>query len=379
MKVICAAAVAAAVLAAPAQAATVDTVIDSVANSAGQPAPFVDTDGDGLETGVIRFHFTGTLRANQVVYSCSRDGGVSSTCSSPYSFRLPLGTHSFSVAARSKKGDLVDKTPANVSFDVVSAPKPPPPPPPPPAEYKFSDEFDGLAGSAPDPMKWQEVFGGSSPPQWGIECFVNDREHIALDGLGNLILTATAAPSSPCTADRGGAGILSGGMETSTRSGTSFKFQYGAVEARMALECQQGSWPAVWTSGGTPTVAWPTDGEMDVGEGTSQQTSVSMNQALHMPGGQLHTVTPGQWCDTSFHTYTARWAPGRITFLIDGQQTASYSGADAEARGYSWPFDTAGYTQRVIVDLQMGGAVGAVDTSTLPVTMTVDYIRVAAL
>ena len=364
-------------LAAPAQAATVDTVIDSVTSSAGQPAPIVDNDGDGLETVVIRFHATGTLKPTQVAYSCSHDGGASSSCSSPYSFRFALGTHNFSVAARSKKGDLVDKTPANVSFEVVSAPKPPPPPPP--AEYKFSDEFDGLAGSAPDPLKWQEVFGGSSPPRWGIECFVNDREHIALDGLGNLMLTATAAPSSPCTADRGGPGILSGGMETSTRSGTGFKFQYGVVEARMALECQQGSWPAVWTSGGTPTVSWPTDGEIDVGEGTSQQTWVSMNQALHMPGGQLHTVTPGQWCDTGFHTYTARWEAGRITFLVDGQQTATYSGADAETKGYSWPFDTAGYSQRVIVDLQMGGAIGAVDTSTLPVTMKIDYIRVGAL
>ena len=142
----------------------------------------------------------------------------------------------------------------------------------------------------------------------------------------------------------------------------------------MALECQQGSWPAVWTSGGTPTLSCPTDGEMDVGEGTSQQTSVSMNQALHMPGGQLQTVTPGPWCDTGFHTYTARWEPGQITFLIDGQQTATYSGTDGEAKGYSWPFDTAGNTQRVIVDLHMGGAVGAVDTSTLPVTMKIDYI-----
>jgi hypothetical protein len=83
---------------------------------------------------------------------------------------------------------------------------------------------------------------------------------------------------------------------------------------------------------------------------------------------------PGPWCDTGFHTYTARWEPGQITFLIDGQQTATYSGTDAEAKGYNWPFDTAGNTQRVIVDLQMGGAVGAVDTSTLPVTMKIDYI-----
>ena len=181
---------------------------------AGQPAPILDKDGDGLETVVIRFHVAGTLKPTQAVYSCSRDGGANSSCSSPHSFRVALGTHTFSVAARTKTGNLVDKTPAKVSFDVVSAPKPPPPPPP--AEYKFSDEFDGLAGSAPDPMKWQEIFGGSSPPRWGIECFVNDREHIALDGLGNLIVTATAAPASPCTADRGGPGILSAGWPTSS-------------------------------------------------------------------------------------------------------------------------------------------------------------------
>jgi Glycosyl hydrolases family 16/Calcineurin-like phosphoesterase len=257
-----------------------------------------------------------------------------------------------------------------------------PNPSPPDARYKFADEFNGAAGTAPDSTKWS-VFGGSNPPDWGIECFVNDRQHIAMDGAGNLVLTGTAARSTPCTDDVDSTGVLSGGMETGPRSRPKFKWAYGVEEARVALECQQGSWPAVWNSGGTAGVSWPTDGEIDLMEGTSRQTSMSINQGIWMPkgtgSGQLHTVTAGQWCNTGYHVWKVRWEPGRISFYIDGAEIKSWTPADARAAGLTWPFDTSGYAQRPIITLQMGGAVGRVDRNTLPVTMKVDYIRIANL
>jgi hypothetical protein len=39
-----------------------------------------------------------------------------------------------------------------------------------------------------------------------------------------------------------------------------------------------------------------------------------------------------------------------------------------------WPFDS--YAEKLFLDLQVGGSGGTVDNSTLPQSMTVDWVRV---
>ena len=57
--------------------------------------------------------------------------------------------------------------------------------------FIFADEFDGPAGSAPDPGKWtiqtwqDDVF----PPVAGI--YRDDRRNVFVDGNSNLVLAAT--------------------------------------------------------------------------------------------------------------------------------------------------------------------------------------------
>ena len=252
--------------------------------------------------------------------------------------------------------------------------KPVTPPPPPPGSFKFQDEFDGPAGSAPDSTKWS-VFGGSAPPRWGNECFVNDRQHVFQDGQGNLVLRANSASTTPCTTDGSGAGILSGGMETGSRSSPKFTFKYGDSEARIAVDCLTGLWATYWHSGGTAGVSWPTDGEIDVMELLNNGTGA--NQALHMPGGHVQTRPTGQWCGTGYHTYRARWEPGQISFYIDGTLIKTWTPANICA-GCTWPFDTAGYVQRIIAELSIGGSAGTPPAS-FDVTQRIDYIRIANL
>ena len=250
----------------------------------------------------------------------------------------------------------------------------PPPPPPPTGMYKFQDEFDGPAGSAPDATKWS-IYGGTTPPKWGIECFVNDRSHVALDGQGHLVLTATAATTTPCSGDAE-PGIISGGMETGSRSSPKYTFKYGDSEARISVDCANGVWATYWHSGGTSGVSWPTDGEIDVLELLNNGTGA--NQALHMPGGHVQTRPTGSWCGTGFHTYRARWEPGQISFYIDGALIKTWTPSNIPS-GLSWPFDTAGYVQRIIAELSMGGSAGTVDRTQLPVKETIDYIRIGNL
>src|ERR1700757_3244633 len=74
-------------------------------------------------------------------------------------------------------------------------PKHPAPPPAPSAggagPYIFQDEFDGPAGSGPDPGKWtvqtwqDDVF----PPVEGI--YRDDRRNVFQDGHSNSVLSAT--------------------------------------------------------------------------------------------------------------------------------------------------------------------------------------------
>ncbi len=66
--------------------------------------------------------------------------------------------------------------------------------------YIFQDEFDGPAGSAPDPGKWtiqtwqDDVF----PPVEGI--YRDDRRNVFVDGHSNLVLCATQEMRRPTTA-----------------------------------------------------------------------------------------------------------------------------------------------------------------------------------
>ena len=66
--------------------------------------------------------------------------------------------------------------------------------------YIFQDEFDGPAGSGPDPGKWtvqtwqDDVF----PPVEGI--YRDDRRNVFQDGHSNLVLCATPRNRAPTTA-----------------------------------------------------------------------------------------------------------------------------------------------------------------------------------
>ena len=58
----------------------------------------------------------------------------------------------------------------------------------------WSDEFDGAPGSAPDSSKWALQTGtGPDHDGWGnaeLETYTARPENVALDGAGNLVITA---------------------------------------------------------------------------------------------------------------------------------------------------------------------------------------------
>jgi beta-glucanase (GH16 family) len=98
-------------------------------------------------------------------------------------------------------GALAAASPTPKASAYPSRPLPPPTAPVPGAQtggYLFHDEFDGPAGSAPDPSKWavssnrtpvKNPVGFDRPEFWGQ--YRDSRDNVFLDGKSNLVLRAT--------------------------------------------------------------------------------------------------------------------------------------------------------------------------------------------
>ncbi|KMV20888.1 1,3-beta-glucanase [Mycobacterium heckeshornense] len=251
-----------------------------------------------------------------------------------------------------------------------SSPNAPAPVPPPAApagsaggKYIFSDEFDGPAGSGPDPAKWtvqtwqDDVF----PPVEGIY----RAQNVFLDGNSNLVLQAT----------REGDQYYSGKVRGNWRGPIGHTW-----EARIKLDClYPGLWPSFWTVQEDPLP----DGEVDIfewygnGEWPPGTTVHAASNGKTWEGKSIPGLVDGGW-----HTWQMGWYEDGFHFSRDGVPYFSvppkpihvYGGPPDDMR---WPFNNPGYWMTPMFTLAVGG-VGAGDPAlgTFPAQMLIDYIRV---
>ncbi|BCB81630.1 glycoside hydrolase family 16 protein [Phytohabitans flavus] len=238
-----------------------------------------------------------------------------------------------------------------------------------PGAMTWSDEFNGAAGSAPDPSKWRYDIGGSG---WGNneqQYYTNSTRNAAMDGAGNLVITARRENPSNFQCHYGTCQYTSARLLT---SGT-FTQTYGRFEARMKLPFGQGIWPAFWMLG-TP-VNWPTSGEIDIMENIGREPN-TVHGTVHGPGysgaGGIGGGYSGPRFADAFHTFTIDWAPDSITWYVDGNQYFRIT--PASLNGNQWVFNHPFF---LILNLAVGGYwPGYPDGSTtFPQTLTVDYVR----
>jgi len=241
--------------------------------------------------------------------------------------------------------------------------------PRPKSPYKFSDEFDGPAGSAPDLSKWQYDIGGGGWGNGELEFYTSSRENSFLDGNGNLVIRATKEVHTE------------GGQTTtayrSARLNTMGKFSayHGTFEARMKLDVQPGLWPAWWALGANfPQVGWPACGEVDMLESFGvNQVQTSVHTPSGSQGGVL-TKSSSVAVDNDWHTWRMEWgaASGGFTFLKDGAEYMNVLPAQVR----NWVF-SSGVPLFLILNLAVGGVVGTPPESVqFPVDLLVDYVRV---
>jgi beta-glucanase (GH16 family) len=234
----------------------------------------------------------------------------------------------------------------------------------------WSDEFDGAAGSLPDPSRWRFDVGGHG---WGnnqLEYDTDRAVNASHDGNGNLLIVARRE-------------TFGDNAYTSARINTKGRFSQreGKFEARIKLPRGRGIWPAFWLLGDSiEQVDWPRCGEIDVMEylGHDRRTIYGTLHGPGYSGGQAisgHYELPSGTFDEDFHVFTVEWDPGLIRFFVDGQRYHTVTRRQVEDARNAWVFDAPFF---VILNVAVGGDwPGAPDAGTqFPQTMTVDWVRV---
>jgi beta-glucanase (GH16 family) len=245
------------------------------------------------------------------------------------------------------------------------------PPSAPPAawELTWADEFDGAAGTSPDPARWVADIGGDG---WGnrqLEYDTDSPDNLALDGAGHLVIRARRQS-------------LGRNAYTSARIKTQGRFEqrYGRVEASLRLPSGRGVWPAFWMLGADfPANAWPACGEIDIMEMRGQEPAVVIS-SLHGPGysagasiNSRYRLPEGRF-DEGYHRFAVEWDPSRIVFLVDDEAYHTVTAAAVLGRG-PWVFERPFF---LLLNVAVGGDfVGPPGADTpFPQEMSVDWVRV---
>lgn len=243
-------------------------------------------------------------------------------------------------------------------------------------ELLWSQEFDGPAGVTPDAAFWNYDIG-TGADGWGNqehEYYVDTQA--ALDGNGNLIITADRISS-----DRAHEFADPRVEFISSRLLTHKKvsFQYGRLEVRVKTPEGQGTWPAVWMLGNQfDSIGWPECGEIDILEVGDQKDL--MHFTLHGPSycgddGLTKThVANGGPLHNDFHDVAIEWLPGQIDWFFDGQHISRKTAQDAETRGSRWVFDQEFF---LIMNLAMGGMFVplGIDPALNSAAVLIDFVR----
>jgi len=232
----------------------------------------------------------------------------------------------------------------------------------------WSDEFNGPAGSAVDNTKWTFDVGGTG---WGnneLEYYTNGTNNAALDGAGNLVITAKKESMSG--KDYTSARIKTQGLKT---------FTYGRIEARMKIAQGQGIWPAFWMLGeDIGTNPWPACGEIDIMENIGKEPNI-LHATIHGPGYSAGEGPTKQYMlpapvASAFHVFAIEWEMNAIRWYVDGTLYSTKTPADLP-NGSNWVYSHPFF---IILNLAVGGGwPGNPDnTTTFPQTLQVDYVRV---
>ena len=230
-----------------------------------------------------------------------------------------------------------------------------------PSGYRlvWSDEFEG---NSIDRSKWTYDYGGQG---WGnneLQSYTSRGENAYVAG-GMLHIRAQKE-------------YYEGSPYTSARMKTKglFEFQYGYVEARIAVPAFTGIWPAFWMLGqNIDGAGWPGCGEIDILEAVNTENKVYATCHWESNGGHADYGTSRSLDVTNFHTYFLEWTPYSVKIGVDGTQ--HYEMIIQDGVGQTGAFHKKFF---FLLNVAVGGNWPGftIDDSQFPTEMKVDYIRV---
>jgi beta-glucanase (GH16 family) len=230
----------------------------------------------------------------------------------------------------------------------------------------FDEEFDG---SRLDRRRWSTCYWwgrrGCTIGTDGEREWYQPHQVVVSRGTARLIATRRRIRGADGRTYPFVSGMISTGPPPGRRA-PKFAFRYGWVQARIRVPSGRGLWPTFWLL--------PADRsdlpEIDVMEMLGQ-TADQVHLHLHFARARQESVVgvvrrvppaPGRW-----HVYGIDWAPGRLTWTLDGRRVFQVSGsAVPRVRMY------------LLADLAVGGQYpGPPDRAThFPATLQIDWIRV---
>ncbi len=247
----------------------------------------------------------------------------------------------------------------------------------------WSDEFNGPAGTRPNPNVWKFEIGDGALNNivgWGnseFQYYTDSAENSFLDGAGNLVIRLQdTAPDTDLVCWYGPCAYTSARLLTQDR----LDFEYGRIEARVQVPGgPSGLWPAFWMLGSNiPEVGWPQSGEIDIMEYVSR-LPYEVFGTIHGPGyqggasfGNTLTFTdtvPNQ----GFLTYGVIWMPDHIIWYVDDVQYHQAVPTDVDPN--EWVFNHPFF---LLLNAAIGGNFGGAISGnmTFPQDTLVDYVRV---
>ena len=242
-------------------------------------------------------------------------------------------------------------------------------------ELFWSDEFNG---TTVDESKWNYEEGKG-------DFYTENRENVVVRD-GNLIITARHADPK----ENRGLNFSTGAINSSHK----FSFQYGRLEFRARLPYGEGVWPALWTMGDyylttSDEKGWPVCGEIDVmemvGAGTDADKYQQVQNKQHTSGlhwgkdrenhkeigAVKHRVSDGILAD-AYHVFAIEWDEESIKFFFDDEMCTEVFLSD--------PTMLNSFHQKhwIIINLALYNYEPYIadDTTPLPQSMFVDYVRV---
>jgi beta-glucanase (GH16 family) len=238
--------------------------------------------------------------------------------------------------------------------------------------FLFADEFDGPAGSAPNPSKWtvsnyrtpiKNPVGFDRPEFWYQ--YRASRQNVFVDGNSNLVLRAT----------RDGSTYHGGLVHGNWRGGIGTTW-----EARIKLNCQTaGCWPGWWLSNDYPG----REGEVDLLEWYGNGSWPSGTTVHANAGGTAFETRPIS-VDGNWHTWRVTWDQTGMYFwedYADGMPpyfsvpATGIENLDEPIR--EWPFNDPGYTMFPVLNLAVGGSGGGDPAGgAYPADMLIAWVRV---